>query len=163
MEYYFDNLSNEDRKPVIDIFNHYVENSFAAFFETKVSYDFFDWLMSISEGYPRVAIKLGAGEVAGFAILRSYSPIPAFRLVAEISYFIKPQYTRHGMGKAVLDHMVEEAGKLGVVTILASISSLNEPSINFHLNNGFIQCGNFRKIGRKFGRDFDVVWMQRVL
>lgn len=163
MEHYFTNLSDEDRKPVADIFNYYIKNSFAAFFETTVSYAFFDSLMSVTKGYPRVAIKLGTGELAGFAFLRAYNPIPTFKRVAEISYFIKPQYTKKGLGKDVLGYLVKEAKKLGITSILASISSLNEQSINFHLRNGFIRCGTFSKIGQKFGKDFDVIWMQRFL
>jgi len=35
--------------------------------------------------------------------------------------------------------------------------------IEFHLKNGFRECGRFMKVGRKFGEDFDVVWMQKQL
>jgi L-amino acid N-acyltransferase YncA len=47
-----------------------------------------------------------------------------------------------------------------VDTILASISSRNDGSIRFHKKNGFRECGRFRRVGRKFGQDFDIVWMQ---
>jgi phosphinothricin acetyltransferase len=38
--------------PVIDIFNTYIENSFAAYPEAKVRYDFYDRLLEITKGYP---------------------------------------------------------------------------------------------------------------
>jgi L-amino acid N-acyltransferase YncA len=47
--------------------------------------------------------------------------------------------------------------------LLARISSLNEESIHFHRNNDFTECGRFRKIGRKKDREFDVVYMQKML
>jgi L-amino acid N-acyltransferase YncA len=31
------------------------------------------------------------------------------------------------------------------------------------LKNGFRECGRFLKIGRKFGEDFDAVWLQKRL
>jgi len=52
---------------------------------------------------------------------------------------------------------------MGITTILASISSLNEGSLAFHQKNGFRECGRFRDIGVKKGRSFDGIWMQRVL
>ena len=162
MEYCFENLSNEDRKPVIDIFNHYIENSFAAYFENKVSYDFFEF-MRISEGYPRIAVKSDNGELIGFAFLRPHNPIPTFRRTAAISYFIKPTYIGNGIGKSILEYLIEKAKKMGIDSILASISSLNELSINFHLKNGFVKCGTLSKVGQKFGKDFDEMLMQKIL
>ncbi|MGD0951544.1 MAG: hypothetical protein ABR985_03985 [Methanotrichaceae archaeon] len=52
---------------------------------------------------------------------------------------------------------------MGIVTVLASISSLNQASLAFHKKNGFVECGRFVGIGRKMGKGFDVVWMQRMV
>ncbi len=52
---------------------------------------------------------------------------------------------------------------MGVDSILAGMSSLNEAGLAFHARHGFAECGRFRGIGRKRGRDFDVVWMQRAI
>lgn len=163
MEYYFRNLSNEDRNTVIDIFNYYIENSFAAFFETKVRYVFFDEIMRMTEGYPRITIRTKSGEIVGFSFLRPYSPIPTFKRSADISYFIKPTHTRNGIGKLALEYLIKEAKKLSIESILASISSLNEPSIRFHQKNDFVPCGTLSKIGKKHNKDFDVIIMQRVI
>ena len=51
---------------------------------------------------------------------------------------------------------------MGVDNFMAHISSLNEGSIRFHLRHGFTECGRFRRVGTKNGRDFDMVWMQRL-
>ena len=40
MDYHFEPLTARDRKPVIDAFNYYIENSFAAYPEEKMYYDF---------------------------------------------------------------------------------------------------------------------------
>jgi len=52
---------------------------------------------------------------------------------------------------------------MGISSILASISSRNEESIAFHRSLGFRECGRLEAIGRKWGKVFDVVWMQRML
>lgn len=161
MQYHFERLSEAHRKPTIDILNYYVDNGFAAFSETKLPYGLFDVYLQLSAGYPAVAVISDADETVGFAWLQAYHPSAAFLRTAEVGYFLRHDYTRCGIGKAILDHFVEEARTMGIDSILASISSLNEPSINFHIKNGFIECGRLRRIGRKFGRDFDLVWLQK--
>jgi phosphinothricin acetyltransferase len=50
-----------------------------------------------------------------------------------------------------------------ITSLLANISSRNRQSLEFHLRNGFRECGRFLKVGHKFGEAFDVVWMQKQL
>jgi len=163
MEYHFEKIADKDRKPIIDIFNYYIENSFAAYPSIKVTYEFFDMLLNLIRGYPAITVKTDSGQIVGFGFIRPANPADSFHGAAEISYFLAPEYTRKGIGKAILDYLVAEARKMKIYTILASISSLNIESINFHLKYGFTECGRFHKIGRKFGKEFDVVWMQRMI
>ncbi|HMK49747.1 MAG TPA: GNAT family N-acetyltransferase [Thermodesulfovibrionales bacterium] len=156
-------LSKDDREGVIDIFNHYVENSFAAYPEHKMPYQFFDSILEMSEGYPAVSVKDEGGNILGFGMLRAYSPFPTFSQTAEITYFIKPGYTGRGIGKRMLHSLIEQAKEKGITSILASISSLNTGSISFHKENGFAECGRFEGIGNKRGKAFDVVYMQKKL
>ncbi len=163
MKYYFRNMTEKYRREVIDIFNYYIENTDNAFLETKMSYDFFDIFLKYSSGYPAIVVSDAAGTTIGFSYLRPYNPIKAFRRTAEITYFILPQYTRKGIGCSILDYMAEEAKKMGIDSFLAGISSLNRASIDFHIKNGFKECGRFERIGTKFGREFDLIWMQKKL
>ena len=117
----------------------------------------------MSKGYPTITVKDEIGEILGFGMLRAHNPIPTFSQTAEITYFIKPEYTSRGIGSKMLNHLVNEAKQKGISSILASISSLNEGSINFHRKNGFIECGRFKNVGRKKGQVFDTVWMQKML
>ena len=74
MTYTFSNISEEDRKPVIDIFNYYIENSFAAYLEKKVAYDFFDIFLTLFKGYPSIKAKDSDGRLVGFSFLRAHHP-----------------------------------------------------------------------------------------
>ena len=42
MQFTIEPVRKEDGKAIVDIFNHYVENSFAAYPEGQVPYEFFD-------------------------------------------------------------------------------------------------------------------------
>ena len=156
-------VSKEDGNKIIDIFNHYVQNSFAAFPEDPVPYEFFNFFVNMSAGYPFLVARDGEGNVVGFALLRPHSPMPVFFRTAEITCFIAPQHTGKGMGKAMQERLLHEAKEMGISSILAGISSLNSASLAFHKKRGFQECGRFQKIGRKWGQDFDVVWMQKMI
>ena len=161
MEYSINPISDDDRKPVIDIFNYYVENSFAAYPADKLPYQAFDRFLQMSDGFPRGSIKDAAGRTIGFGMLRSHNPMATFSHTAEATYFLHPDHTGKGLGKRLLEFLEKGAVEKGITNILVHISSLNPKSIKFHQKNGFIECGRFRKVGKKNGREFDTVWMQK--
>ncbi len=158
-------MSEGDREAVIDLFNYYVENSFAAYPEERVSYGLFDEFLRLTKGYPAYTVRDEESErrVLGFAFLRAYHPLPSFLRAAEISFFIDPAWTGRGIGSMMMDRIINEAKCKGIDTILANVSSLNEKSLRFHERHGFVECGRFRRVARKKGCDLDAVWMQKVL
>jgi L-amino acid N-acyltransferase YncA len=48
MDYSMSPISNEDRESIMDIFNRYVENSFAAYPETKLPYEDYDMFLQMA-------------------------------------------------------------------------------------------------------------------
>ena len=156
-------LSSAHREAVMDIFNYYVEHSFAAYPAEKMPHIFFNGFLQQTKEFPAVVVKGEDGTVLGFGALRPHSPIPTFAGVAEITYFVHPEHTGKGLGAKILEYLVAGAKEKGITCILASISGLNEGSIRFHAKHGFVECGRFRRVGKKLGQEFDVVWMQRFL
>lgn len=163
MEYHLSFISVGDREPVIDLLNHYIESSFAAYLEEKLPYEAFDTVLKMSKGYPNGCVKDEGDKVVGFGLLRAHHPMATFDRTAEVTYFIHPDHTRRGLGRRLLAWLEEGARPKGIKSILASISSLNPGSIAFHQKNGFVECGRFRKVGMKHGREFDTVWMQKTI
>jgi phosphinothricin acetyltransferase len=160
MAYIFEKMADQHRTAVIDIFNYYIANSFAAYLEEAVSYEFFDQFLNMTQGYPAVVIKDDTETIVGFAFLHAFRPGRTFRRAAEITYFLLPEHTGKGIGATILKQFSLAAKEQGIDTLLANISSRNGGSLRFHRKNGFEQCGRFRRVGKKFGKDFDVVWMQ---
>ncbi len=163
MEYSIRPISSEDREAVMDIFNNYVENSFAAYPDKKLPYQAFELFLQMSNGFPSGCITDQNGKVVGFGMLRAHNPMPAFARTAEVTYFIHPDYTGKGFGKMLLDFLERGASEKNITNILANISSLNPGSVRFHQMNGFVECGRFKNIGMKNGQEFDTVWMQKKL
>jgi phosphinothricin acetyltransferase len=156
-------MSLDDRSAVIDIFNYYVEHLFAAYPEKAVPYEFYETRLKLCQGFPNGVLRRESSEVAGFGMLRPYSPIPTFSRTAEMTYFIRQEHTGQELGTVILDYLTDGGKKMGLDSILASVSSLNEDGMKFHLRHGFVECGRFRNIGRKQGKVFDVVYYQKML
>ena len=164
MNLIFNQMLEEHAKEVIDIFNYYVENSSAAYPESKVPYEFFNKFLEMTNGYPAFIIKKGDMEkIIGFCFLQPYNPFPVFKETAKITYFLDKDELGKGIGKEVLIKMEEEAKNMGIKQLLADISSENFISIKFHRKNGFNECGRFHNVGFKFDKNFDVIWMEKIL
>ena len=161
--YHFVPMAGKHREAVMGIFNHYVANTVAEFPDAPLPSAFFDRMMEMVKGYSAIVAQSGDEEVIGFGMLRPFHFVSTFRRTAELTYFLKPECTRRGIGKAMLNFFVEEARRLGIDNVMASVSSLNPASIAFHLKNGFHECGRFCRVGTKFGLDFDMLWFQRRL
>jgi phosphinothricin acetyltransferase len=162
MSYKIRKACEEDSESISNVFNYFVENSYASYETSKMGPDFYSKMKAGSPQYPFYVIE-ASNLVVGFGFLRPYRNTETFRRTAEITYFILPGHTRKGLGKKLLRVLEKEANEMGITTLLANISSLNNQSLKFHGKNGFRRCGTFRKIGTKFGKDFDVVWMQKSL
>jgi L-amino acid N-acyltransferase YncA len=156
----FENINISHQGEIMEIFNYYIENSYSAYPDKSLHIEFFNSLLKITKGYPAFVMKCNQ-KVIGFCMLRAYNPFPVFDETAEISYFIDKDYSGHGIGKIALSKIEEEAKKKGIKIILASISSLNTHSLSFHKKKGFVECGRFLEIGKKFGKSFDVIWMEK--
>jgi phosphinothricin acetyltransferase len=157
-------ISNEQIKEVIDIFNYYIENSYAAYPENKMSYKFFNKFIEMTKNYPSfILLRKDDKKVLGFCFLQPYNAFPVFNTTAKITYFLEKKETGKGFGKIILEKLEKEAKDIGIINLLADISSKNFISIKFHLKNGFKECGRFHNIGIKKGKKFDVIWMEKTL
>lgn len=156
-------VRDTDRQAVTDVFNYFVENSFAAYPTSKVSPVFYDHIARNRSNYPFYVIEDGCHRVVGFGLLQPHHPADGLRRTGELTYFLLPEASRQGIGSRLLGLFEDAARLMGIDTVVASVSSLNNVSIGFHRKHGFVECGRLRKVGFKFEEDFDVVWFQKFL
>ncbi len=166
-KYLIREATTEDITGMLEVFNYYIENSFASYIETPVGPEFFQVIQNEkeqdeNEHFPFYVIE-EIDKIIGFGTLRPYFPFSNFQHTGVISYFILPGHTRKGLGSGMLDKLYTEASKKNMKSLLANVSSKNEASLNFHLKHGFRECGKFREVGTKFGKYFDIVWLQKFL
>jgi L-amino acid N-acyltransferase YncA len=113
--------------------------------------------------FPYFAAEIG-GAMAGYAYASLYRTRPAYRFTVEDSVYIAPEMQRRGVGKALLEKLIEAATALGYRQMIAVIGDSGQSaSIGVHKACGFVPAGNLKNIGWKFGRWLDTPFMQRAL
>ncbi len=145
------------------IFNEHVLGGFAAYPEKPVSEEAMRFLLSQTIEDLAVAAEDRDGSLVGFGFLRPYQLLDTFVHATQITIFLDAQYTRTGIGTEIMHYLEVRARRRGITSVLAHISSRNPASLAFHAKHGFVECGRFPGIGRKWGREFDVVWMNKKL
>ncbi len=151
-------LNDEHAGAALAVFNEYVPNSFGAYLDAPLSAEAFHALRKTCLAQFAV---LSGKSVAGFGLLRPYHPAATFKRTGEISYFIAKEHTHRGVGSELLNEIVRVARDKGIDHVLANVCSLNPESLAFHHKHEFVQCGVFRNVGKKNGRDFSVVWFEK--
>jgi len=101
------------------------------------------------------------GVVRGYAYASKYRPRPAYRYCVENSLYVDATYNRMGIGRALLEDLIEQCIDLGFRQMIAVIGdSENAASIGVHAALGFEHGGTFRSLGFKHGHWLDQVLMQ---
>ena len=104
------------------------------------------------------------GRVAGYAYAGPYRPRPAYRHTLENSVYVDPADKGLGLGRRLLEALIEATTALGCRQMIAVIGdSANAASIGLHTALGFAPAGVLRSVGWKHGRWLDSVLMQRAL
>jgi phosphinothricin acetyltransferase len=114
-------------------------------------------------GLPYVVAELD-GRVAGYAYAAPYRTRPAYRHTVEDSVYVARFARRQGVGRALLEAVIERATACGRRQMVAIIGdSAHAASIQLHARAGFRLVGTLEHVGWKFGRWLDTVIMQRPL
>lgn len=118
----------------------------------------------IAGGYPYLAAADG-GLVIGYAYASAFRPRPAYRFVVENSVYVAPAMKGRGVGKALMQALVAECGRLGFRQVLAVIGdgTADSASVRLHEKLGFRHAGRLEATGFKHGRWLDTTLMQLAL
>ncbi len=118
---------------------------------------------SLRGSYPYLVAEID-GTLAGYAYAGPYRARPAYQWSVEDSIYIAPRLQRRGIGRALLERLINETEAGGYRQMIAVIGdSANFSSIELHRAAGFRLVGTFDNVGFKFGRWLDSVLMQRPL
>ncbi len=121
------------------------------------------WLADRGTEHPVNVALSEDGEITAWGSLAPYKPRWGYRFTVESSVYVRHDLHRRGLGRVVLDDLVERARALGHRTIIAAITTEQDASIRLHAAAGFAEVGRMEEIIHKFERWMGVVFMQRRL
>ncbi|KLU61185.1 putative phosphinothricin acetyltransferase YwnH [Peptococcaceae bacterium CEB3] len=158
-------LAREDDLPRLNaIYNWAVENTVATFdLECRGPKQAQDWFASHQDEFYPLFVLVTGSTIAGWGSLSPFHTRPAYRLSGEFSLYLAPEFQGRGFGHVLLQHLCEEARRIGYHTLLGLISGSNTASLALAGKHGFAEVGRYAEVGWKFGRWQDVVVVQRLL
>jgi L-amino acid N-acyltransferase YncA len=122
-----------------------------------------EWYASkLKEGYP-VIVAEEDGRVAGFSSYGPFRAWPAYKYTIENSVYVAEDQRGKGIGKLLIQPLIEEARRQGYHAIIASIDASNASSLRLHRSFGFEEVAHFRQVGYKFGRWLDLKFLELLL
>ncbi|MGO4388298.1 N-acetyltransferase family protein [Microvirga sp. 2YAF29] len=114
-------------------------------------------------GYPYIVAER-EGEILGYAYAGAYRTRPAYRFTVEDSIYIAPSVQGQGIGRVLLEALIEECEARDFRLMVAVIGDEDsQGSIALHTRLGFELVGILKGIGYKHGRWLSTVLMQRPL
>lgn len=154
-----------DLARLTEIYNHYVINTPITFDLKPVTPDErAAWVNGHNDGARyRLFVADDGGRLLGFAGTGRFRERAAYDTTVESTVYCAPEATGRGIGSIMYRALFDAIQNEDINRITAGITIPNDASIKIHGRFGFKQVGIYTENGRKFGRYWDVCWMERPL
>ena len=103
------------------------------------------------------------GGLTGCAYATQFRDRPAYARTCENSIYIRADCHGLGIGSALMTALCEAALASGFHEMIAVIGGGEPVSVMLHRKAGFYHAGRLERVGEKFGRLLDTIYMQRKL
>jgi phosphinothricin acetyltransferase len=154
----------DDSDEIAAIYAHHVRHGTATFDTEPPSSE--QWQARIAEilnkGWPFIVVT-EHGEILGYAYAAQFRDRPAYGHSCEDSIYLRDGFSGQGLGSMLLTALIADATARGFTQMLAVIGGDSPESIKLHERHGFRHAGRMEKVGYKFDRWLDTVYMQRAL
>ena len=159
-----------DAAALLAIYAPYVRDTAITFeYDVPDEREFAARIRHVQEKFPYLVAEAG-GEIVGYAYAGAFHPRAAYQWCAEMSVYVKRDARRMGIGKLLYAAMEEILRMQRLTNAEACIAMPNEPdehltldSVRFHERMGYRTVGEFRQCGYKFGRWYNMVWMEKFI
>ena len=155
--------STEDTQAILDIINYNILNSTALYDYHPRSLTQQTTILEekLTKDFP-VIVALADKKVVGFGYYSEFRFREAYKFTVEHSVYVANDYHGKGIGKLLMETLIDLARKQKLHTMIAVIDAENQSSVEFHEKFGFKTVGIIKESGYKFDRWLDSVFMQLV-
>ena len=162
--------TREDAAQLLKIYSYYVEHTAISFEYTTPSEDEFKERIShILQKYPYLVLE-DDGVIKGYAYAGVFKDRAAYDHCCEVTIYLDRGSKGSGCGRALYEALEAELKKIGIINLYACIGDpevedeyLTKNSELFHRHMGYTKIGEFHKCGYKFGRWYNMIWMEKMI
>lgn len=160
----------DDAGRLLSIYAPYVRQTAITFdYDVPTTEEFALSMNTISSKYPYIVAEDTSG-IIGYAYAHEFKDRAAYQWSVESTIYLDMNCRHHGIGRQLYSRLEQMLRSQGILNMNACITCMDKAdeylpldSIRFHETMGFRRCAHFHKCGYKFGRWYDMIWMEKML
>lgn len=158
----------DDAPALLSIYAPYVTDTAITFeYDVPSAAEFAARIEKTLEHYPYLVAELG-GEIVGYAYASPFHSRAAYAWGAETSIYVRRDQRKCGVGRRLYAALERILAMQGLTNLNACIATpqtedehLTRDSVFFHEKLGYRFVGEFYECGYKFGRWYNMAWMEK--
>lgn len=162
--------SVDDASALLAIYTPYVVKTAITFeYEVPTLEEFRERIHHTLQKYPYLVAE-EKGKIIGYAYVGSFHDRAAYDWAVETSIYVDENLQRSGVGRKLNRALEAVCGAMGILNMEACIAvpetedeHLTRNSEEYHAHIGYRLVGEFNKCGYKFGRWYNMVWMEKMI
>lgn len=159
-----------DAQEILQIYAPYIRDTAITFeYEVPALSEFKKRIENTLKKYPYIVAEKD-GEIVGYAYTGVFKDRAAYDWAAEVSVYVKEDRRGLGIGSSLYAVLEEISRAQHILNLNACIAYsdtedayLTKDSVKFHGHLGYALVGKFHQCGYKFGRWYDMVWMEKTI
>ena len=161
----------EDAREILEIYAPYIENTAISFeYEVPSLEEFRGRIENTLKRYPYL-VAVENGRIIGYSYASNLKIRRAYDHTAEVSIYVDQNHKGRGIGRALYAELEKYLVRQNIFQVYACITGtdrpddeyVNDSSEKFHSKMGFRLTGRHDNCGYKFGKWFNMFWMEKIL
>ena len=163
-------VKETDAKAIQAIYAPYVEQTAVTFeYNVPSEEEFRRRIETVMQKYPWIVAETDR-RIVGYAYASAFKPRDAYQWAVETSIYVDSGMKHCGIGRQLHEALEQRLKAQGILNMNACISFiepedeyLTQDSIRFHEQLGYRRVAHFHQCGKKFGRWYDMIWMEKLI
>lgn len=156
--------TEDDLPQILDIYNDIIANTTAVYYYEPHTLEMRKaWFNERKQlGFP-IFVAEEDRVILGMSTIGPFRVPTAYKYSVENTVHVAANARGRGVGKLLMQPIIEAAKELKLHTIIAGIDAENEVSLYLHKSFGFKEVAHFKEVGFKFDRWLDLKFLQLLL
>ncbi|MDE7478705.1 MAG: GNAT family N-acetyltransferase [Lachnospiraceae bacterium] len=160
----------DDAAELLEIYRPYVEETAITFeYVAPTIEEFQSRIEDTLKKYPYFVAECD-GEIVGYTYASPFKERAAYAWSVETTIYVKVDKKHRKIGTRLYEALEEALNKQGILNVNACIAYtdtedeyLTNDSVYYHEKIGYKMVGEFHQCGYKFGRWYNMVWMEKMI